>query len=97
MGVMARPLPHPDDGPLEPPDVPLEEIIFSCEICQATVSELYATKKQNEGLFSGGSSDGGNGIVTKMWIGACAHVFCGKHLEGGGEHTFQGSLHIEIY
>jgi hypothetical protein len=84
--------PFPDGD--NPPDVPLEEIIFSCEVCQATVSEIYATKESHEGFHSGSSEDGGNGIVTKLWIGECSHVFCGKHLEGGGECTSQGCLSL---
>lgn len=67
-----------------PPDVSLEEIIFSCDVCQATVSEVYATKEQHDGFHSGSSQDRNNGIVAKFWIGECSHVFCGRHLEGGG-------------
>ena len=64
-------------------DISIQEIIFSCGICQATVSDLYATPEDNQGFSSDPGS--GQGIITKLWIGECSHVFCGKHLEGGGE------------
>jgi hypothetical protein len=60
----------------------LPELIFSCGICQATVSEVYATPESNKG-FHGGSGDD-DGIVTRLWIAECSHVSCGKHLAGGG-------------
>lgn len=75
----------PDDASPNSADVSLEEIIFSCDICQATVSEVYATKEHHKGFHSGSSDNDGNGIVTRFWIGACSHVFCGKHLDGGGK------------
>ncbi|EME84249.1 uncharacterized protein MYCFIDRAFT_133976 [Pseudocercospora fijiensis CIRAD86] len=61
-------------------DIPIQEIIFSCGICQATVSDLYATPEHDQGFSSDPGS--GHGIITKLWIGECSHVFCGKHLEG---------------
>jgi len=64
-------------------EVPLEEIVFSCTICQAIPSEVYATKESNQGFHSGSGDE--DGVVTKLWIAECAHVFCGKHLTGGGE------------
>ena len=63
--------------------LPLEEIVFSCGVCQATVSELYASKDSNQGFHSGSGNE--DGVVTKLWIAGCSHVTCGKHLEGGGE------------
>ncbi|KAK5138392.1 hypothetical protein LTR08_003453 [Meristemomyces frigidus] len=62
-------------------DLPLEEIVFSCGICQATVSEVYASKDSNHGFHSGSGDD--DGVVTKLWIADCSHITCGKHLEGG--------------
>jgi hypothetical protein len=59
----------------------LPEVIFSCDICQATVSEVYATSESNKGFHSGSGDD--NGIVTRLWIAECSHVSCGKHLAGG--------------
>ena len=60
----------------------LPEIIFSCGICQATVTEVYATPESNKGFHSGSGDD--DGIVTRLWIAECSHVICGKHLTGGG-------------
>ena len=60
----------------------LPELIFSCGICQATVSEVYATPESNKGFHSGSGDD--DGIVTQLWIAECSHVSCGKHLAGGG-------------
>lgn len=64
-------------------ELPVEEIIFSCDICQKTVSELYANKESNQGFHSGSGDD--DGIVTKMWIANCSHITCATHLQGGGE------------
>lgn len=61
---------------------PLAEIIFSCNTCQATVSDVYATKEDNHGFYGGSGND--DGIVTKMWIADCSHITCAKHLENGG-------------
>lgn len=61
----------------------LEEIIFSCGICLATVSELYPANEDHPGSHS----DEDDGLGTKLWIGNCVHVFCGRHLDGGGEST----------
>jgi hypothetical protein len=60
----------------------LPELIFSCGICQATVSEVYATPESHKGFHSGSGDD--DGIVTRLWIAECSHVSCGKHLAGGG-------------
>lgn len=68
----------------------LPELIFSCGICQATVSEVYATPESNKGFHSGSSDD--DGIVTRLWIAECSHVSCGKHLAGGGGSRRIGSM-----
>lgn len=60
----------------------LPKVIFSCGICQATVSEVYAMPESNKGFHSGSGDD--DGIVTRLWIAECSHVSCGKHLAGGG-------------
>jgi hypothetical protein len=64
-------------------DAPVAELVFSCCICQATVTDVYATVESNQGFHSG--SSGEDGIVTKMYIGSCSHVVCSKHLENGGK------------
>ena len=73
----------PTPQPVED-DVPLIEIIFSCAICQATVTDVYSSTESNKGFHSGSGDE--DGIVTKMWIAECSHVTCARHLEGGGEH-----------
>ncbi|KAM3420580.1 hypothetical protein BST61_g3842 [Cercospora zeina] len=64
----------------ENPAPALEEIIFSCGVCQATVSDLYPTSADNPNSHS----DTDDGMGVKLWIASCVHVFCGRHLEGGG-------------
>ncbi|KAK1811045.1 hypothetical protein LTR12_014567 [Friedmanniomyces endolithicus] len=61
--------------------LPLELIVFSCGVCQATLPEVYATKENNKGFHS--DSGGDNGVGTKLWIAECSHIMCGKHLPGG--------------
>lgn len=68
----------------------LPELIFSCGICQATVSEVYVTPESNKGFHSGSGDD--DGIVTRLWIAECSHVSCGKHLAGGGGSRRHGSM-----
>lgn len=68
----------------------LPELIFSCGICQATVSEVYATPESNKGFHSGSGDD--DGIVTRLWIAECSHVSCGKHLAGGGASRHVDSM-----
>ena len=70
------------DNEGEVPDLPLEQIVFSCSVCQATASELYARTESNKGFSSGDSGD--EGIVVKLWIAQCSHILCNKHLPGGG-------------
>lgn len=68
-----------DDSKYSPPS--LEEIIFSCGICQATVSDLYPSDADDPHSHSGDE----NGMGTKLWIANCVHIFCARHLDGGGE------------
>ncbi|KAK6440124.1 hypothetical protein LTR95_003643 [Oleoguttula sp. CCFEE 5521] len=62
-------------------DLDVLEIVFSCGICQATVSEVYASRESNKGFHSNSGDD--DGVVTRMWIADCTHLFCSKHLLGG--------------
>ncbi|KAF2479988.1 hypothetical protein BDY17DRAFT_29835 [Neohortaea acidophila] len=62
-------------------DFPIEELVFSCTVCQATISEVYATTESNKGFHSGSGDE--DGIVTKLWIAECSHITCAKHLEDG--------------
>ncbi|ORY09134.1 hypothetical protein BCR34DRAFT_381973 [Clohesyomyces aquaticus] len=68
---------HPVSKPVTPLDV-----VFSCGVCHETFADIYGGCATVEGL-----SDGINPkerLVTKLWLSACCHVYCGKHLEGGG-------------
>lgn len=59
------------------------DLIFSCAVCQDTVTEIYAeAQEDNSGLRIDPDTD--KGIVVKLWLTECAHLTCGKHLEGGG-------------
>ncbi|KAK4982799.1 hypothetical protein LTR66_009093 [Elasticomyces elasticus] len=58
------------------------DVIFSCAICQATLSDIYAKTESNPGIRNGCDSD--HSIATKLWLTDCGHLTCSKHLEGGG-------------
>jgi hypothetical protein len=75
------PLPEvSEEGP-----VPIEELVFSCCMCQATPTEVYATVESTHGFNSGGSGE--DDIVTKMWITSCSHITCSVHLQDGGKRA----------
>jgi hypothetical protein len=59
------------------------EIIFSCSICQATITDVYRAFEGDLGFNAG---DGGDQerVVTKLWLTECSHLTCGEHLGGGG-------------
>lgn len=61
------------------------EIIFSCSVCQATISDIYRDEPQ---IISTNATHNGNGsteqMSTKLWLTECAHLTCGKHLDHGG-------------
>lgn len=75
-----------EDGDVE---VAVEELIFSCSICQATVSDVYSTSESNKGFHSGSGDE--DCIVAKLWIAECSHIICSKHLDGGGMFRFAAS------
>jgi hypothetical protein len=74
------------DGQNVTSTVTLQDIVFSCEICHATIPEIYASPESNRGIHGGSREE--QGIVTKLWITDCAHVTCTKHLNGGGRFDF---------
>ena len=61
----------------------IEELVFSCSICQATVSDVYSSTESDKGFVHSSGDD--KGIVTKMWVAECSHITCAKHLDGGGK------------
>ena len=60
------------------------DIIFSCCVCQDTLSNIYKEPddrlalRQNENAFR---------RITKIYLTGCAHVICTKHFEGGGVYS----------
>jgi hypothetical protein len=78
----------PDDDRYAATPATLQDIVFSCEICHATISEIYASPESNRGIHGGSREE--QGIVTKLWITDCAHVTCTKHLVGGGRFQIGG-------
>lgn len=69
-------------APQEQETSPLD-FIYACSVCCATCADTY--KGHNETVQ--GLSDGINTkerLVTRLYLGNCCHVFCAKHLEGGG-------------
>ncbi|KAL8695311.1 MAG: hypothetical protein Q9218_000210 [Villophora microphyllina] len=58
------------------------DLVLSCSICQDTLSSIYATSDIDRGLRQG--LDLSSGSINKLWLTECAHIICGKHLEGGG-------------
>lgn len=58
------------------------DIVVSCSICQDTLSNIYADDDGSSGLRK--STDPHSGRITKLWLTECAHLTCGKHLDGGG-------------
>ncbi|KAF1849652.1 uncharacterized protein K460DRAFT_421842 [Cucurbitaria berberidis CBS 394.84] len=57
--------------------------IYACSICCASFADAYEGHHETvQGL-----SDGVNPterLVTRLFLSDCCHVFCSKHLEGGG-------------
>ena len=62
------------------------DLIFSCTICQATAAQLYAENDNSRGLRN--TADSNEAVITKLWLSECAHLTCGKHLDGGGKFPF---------
>ncbi|KAL0263374.1 hypothetical protein SLS55_002354 [Diplodia seriata] len=62
------------------------EVIFTCDICQASVSDIYGKggAGATETDFQDGRAHTADRRVTCLWLTQCMHLTCGKHLEGGG-------------
>ncbi|KAL8874346.1 MAG: hypothetical protein Q9174_000297 [Haloplaca sp. 1 TL-2023] len=58
--------------------------VLSCSICQNIPSRIYASPDEVLGLHQG-EEDTKGFFITKLWLTECAHITCGKHLDGGGE------------
>ena len=99
--IMAIPEPADNPPPPPPPLLPVE-IIFSCQVCHAPISEIYKTTESDKG-FRDGSHEHANQAdypserpVTRLWLTECAHLFCGSHLEGGGKLRVDVSFAAKI-
>lgn len=57
------------------------DIIFSCAICQISISDLYRRPRTDHGFSLGGDHER---VVTRLWLSECGHLTCSDHLEGGG-------------
>jgi len=53
-------------------------IIFSCVICQRTISDVYANSKS--AVYDSRVLE----VGCKMWMTECTHLTCSEHLENGG-------------
>ncbi|KAF2424840.1 hypothetical protein EJ08DRAFT_410775 [Tothia fuscella] len=60
------------------------DVIFSCSICQATITEIYAKPEGDQGFNSHSDGTDQERVVTKLWLTECSHLTCTAHLEGGG-------------
>ena len=58
------------------------DIVFSCAICQATLSNLHAEDGGNSGLRMSDTPE--NSKISRLWLTECAHLSCGKHFLDGG-------------
>lgn len=75
-------------GATKPPSLPGSvttlDLIFSCCVCNATFSEVYEGRDESVQELSDGINPKKR-LVTRLFLANCYHVFCSKHLEGGGE------------
>ncbi|CAI6338334.1 unnamed protein product [Periconia digitata] len=71
------------------PDATLDAI-FSCAVCGDRFSDVYKGHTQDVG----GLSDGINRrdrLVTRLYVGACCHVICIKHIGDGAGPAFHAA------
>lgn len=67
-------------------DLPIPiEVIFSCSVCQATISDIYREPVSDKGLRDDADAAADAAPVTKLWLLECCHLTCSEHLEGGGK------------
>lgn len=66
--------------------------IYACSICCATFADTYEDHNETVQGFSDGINPKDR-LVTKLYLSSCCHVFCGEHIEGGGE-CFRQLLHV---
>lgn len=66
------------------PECSLLNFIYACSICGATFADTYEGHNETVQGFSDGINPKDR-LVTKLYLSGCCHVFCGDHIEGGGE------------
>ena len=66
------------------PECSLLNFIYACSICGATFADTYDGHNETVQGFSDGINPKDR-LVTKLYLSGCCHVFCGDHIEGGGE------------
>lgn len=63
------------------------DIIYSCCVCNATFSEAYENGNDAIEMLSDGINPKDR-PPTRLFLSNCCHVFCAKHLDGGGMHAW---------
>jgi|TARA_R110002003_G_scaffold1122_4_gene22485 hypothetical protein len=58
--------------------------IYACQICCYSFADVYEGRNETVKGFSDGINPKER-LVTHLYLASCCHVFCGSHLEGGGE------------
>jgi hypothetical protein len=58
--------------------------IYACSVCCYTFADVYEGHNKTVEGFSDGINPKER-LVTHLYLASCCHVFCGSHLEGGGE------------
>lgn len=58
--------------------------IYACSVCCYTLADVYEGHDETVQGFSDGINPKDR-LVTHLYLASCCHVFCGSHLEGGGE------------
>jgi hypothetical protein len=65
--------------------------IYSCSVCCYTLADVYEGRVETvKGLSDGINSK--ERLVTHLYLASCCHVFCGSHLDGGGEFKAESAL-----
>lgn len=69
------------------------DIIFNCNICHASIRDIYSNVEDNQGFRDGRHPS--ENAVNKFWMTQCGHLICSKHFEGGGALTRQYPIDLK--
>lgn len=72
----------PEHAELNTGSITAQDIVFSCCVCHDTLSQVYDEPDRQAGLHH--QPNQAEGRITRLYLTACAHVVCAKHVEGGG-------------